>query len=139
MFYVISVKHMNRKDFAFLFWGKNSHGYTVNVETAGVYTKEEAESLFAPKRNIIVSEEIVKEHAEKYVIEQNTLGTICVNNPDTRKAFGICASWLATGRSHYTETEYEKPETYYLHMLKQMDLFQDVGNYLTESGYWDET
>lgn len=89
MVYLLSTKHNNPKDFAFLFWGPNSSGYTYNVEEAGLYDQASADIGRGYNDVYLVEESILAPLKEKYVIDSYKLGSIVPNTAKNRKIIGI--------------------------------------------------
>ena len=114
-YYIISKKHMYRRDFAINFWGPNRSGYTYNLNYAGVYCQAEADELaenFHRASDILVLKSMVDPLAEEYVIDKRALGKICKNNKENRVIFDIKLTELLTGWTAWNSGAFAEPKTF---------------------------
>lgn len=72
MYYIVCKRHSKADDSMYLFWGKNSQGYTYNVAHAGLYTEQEAKNIVSNCcEDYAVDKETVEKYSCKMVIKDN--------------------------------------------------------------------
>lgn len=131
-YYIISKNHMTTKDFAILFWGKNFSGYQYNLDRSGIYSQTEIDTNFNchESNSIAVKKEIIDSIKEQYVIDNNELGFIVLNNSKNRKLLNIRKKELRTVEfSLWDERVFISPDRFLVrnkHTLRLIDEIKSI-------------
>lgn len=97
-YYIVCKRHMHRTEGAVLFWGPNNAGYRYDINSAGLYTEEEAKKFDGNHHHDMpVPQKLVDELSEEKVIDRKILGRVVMNTKKNRKILGIKLTELVTG------------------------------------------
>lgn len=121
--YRICLRHLSKKDHAILFWGKNSQGYTYNLNNAGLY-----EGKSHTEDDPLTLASIVDPLAIDSVIDNTTLGKIVLNNKANRKTLNIDSKKLLNCDTNWTWLAFQDPKEFLTRTKKLINLVQEVEN-----------
>ena len=127
MYYIICKRHMHRKDYAILFWGKDRQGYTYDVNMAGVYTEKDTGSFCAHHRDdkpIPVA--TVEALVIPSVIDRSRLGRICRNTLANREVLGIKMSELLNSSTAWDEGAFCSPDAFVNKNLNTVKILEEI-------------
>lgn len=114
LYYIICKRHMNKNDYAILFWQANSQGYTYNINNAGIYD-EKAIKIISKENycdDIPVLCESIDNITIRSVIDNRTLGKVVVNNNINRRICNIKLCELLKGPSIWDKKAFCTPERF---------------------------
>lgn len=133
-YYLLSLRHASKKDFALLFWGPNDCGYTYNIDDAGVYTEGDLEVGKEYYNNTYtkpIEKHLIIKKRKFYVIDRSKLGHIVLNNCENRACFSIAIKDFCTNETGWDERVFVTPKDFLAMHKKIIEICEAIKSLYT--------